>query len=104
MPLPVLSPEARAEALQKALRARRERADVLGALKSGEVTLAAVLQRTDDVVCKTPVQQLLRALPGIGTVRAQQLMSELNIPARRKVRGLGPRQRERLIRLFPAQG
>lgn len=104
MALPALSREARAEALQKALWTRRERAGVLAALKSGELALGAVLDRTDDVVGKTPVQQLLRALPGIGEVRAQQLMSELRVPARRRVRGLGPRQRERLIGLFPAQG
>ncbi|MGW2657203.1 integration host factor, actinobacterial type [Streptomyces sp. NPDC001478] len=104
MTLPSLSPEARAEALQKALQTRRERAGVLAALKSGDLALAAVLERTDNVVGKTPVQQLLRALPGIGTVRAQQLMTELKVPARRKVRGLGPRQRERLIGLFAAQG
>ncbi|MGX5186278.1 integration host factor, actinobacterial type [Streptomyces avermitilis] len=104
MALPALSPEARAEALQKALRTRRERADVLAALKSGELALEAVLSRADDVVGKTSVQQLLRALPSIGTVRAQQLMTELKVPARRKVRGLGPRQRARLLELFPAQG
>lgn len=103
MTLPSLSPEARAEALQKALRARRERAGLMAALKSGELTLPAVLARTDDVVGKTPVHQLLRALPGIGTVRAQRLMTELNVPARRKVRGLGPRQRERLVALLPAR-
>jgi DNA uptake protein ComE-like DNA-binding protein len=102
MALPALSPEARAEALQKAVRTRRERADVLAGLKSGELVLAAVLERTDDVVGKTPVQQLLRALPGIGAVRAQQLMAELHVPAGRRVRGLGPRQREKLIGLFPA--
>ena len=45
MALPNLTPEQRAEALEKATRARRRRAEVKSALKSREMTLSAVLER-----------------------------------------------------------
>ncbi|WP_033354311.1 integration host factor, actinobacterial type [Kitasatospora aureofaciens] len=103
MALPQLTPEARTEALNKAMAVRRQRSEVLGTLKSGEVSLKEVLERTDDVVGKTPVRRLLEALPGIGKVRADQLMTGVGISESRRVQGLGPRQRERLLELLQAQ-
>ncbi|MGW2787751.1 integration host factor, actinobacterial type [Streptomyces populi] len=100
MSLPQLSSEARAEALEKALVVRRERAELLGALKAGKISLPTVLAREDDVVAKTLVRRLLESLPGIGKVRARQLMTELGIAETRKVQGLGARQRERLCQQF----
>lgn len=44
-----------------------------------------------------PVVQLIRALPGIGTVQAQSLMERLGISVRRHVRGLGPNRRAALL-------
>jgi hypothetical protein len=100
MALPELTPEARAEALDKALSARRERAELLGALKAGDISLPALLERDDDVIAKTLVRRLLESLPGIGKVRAHQLLVELGIAETRKVQGLGARQRERLCQQF----
>lgn len=48
------------------------------------------------------VRRLLEGLPGIGSVKAEQLRSELGISSRRRVQGLGPRQREALLQRFPA--
>ncbi|MGW7213684.1 integration host factor, actinobacterial type [Streptomyces collinus] len=100
MPLPELTPEARAEARDKALSARRARAELLGALKAGDISLPALLERDDDVIAKTLVRRLLESLPGIGKVRAHQLLVELGIAETRKVQGLGARQRERLCQQF----
>jgi hypothetical protein len=100
--LPPLTPEQRAAALEKAARARKERADVKQRLKRGSVSLPDVLQegqtflqegQTDDVIGKMKVSSLLEALPGVGKVRARRIMEELGIAESRRIRGLGPNQR-----------
>ena len=46
------------------------------------------------------VVALLEAMPGVGKVRAQKLIEELEISPARKVRGLGAKQREALLKAF----
>lgn len=96
--MPDITPEQRLEALQKAVIARKARGDLRLRLKSGSVTLAEVIKdaETDDVIAKTKVSALLTALPGVGPVRAKQIMDRLGIPEGRRVRGLGPNQRKAL--------
>lgn len=101
--LPTLTTEARAEALKKAAAVRKERSEFLANLKDGSVSLKQVLERDDAVVGKTYVRRLLESLPGIGKVRADQVLGDLGITERRRVQGLGPRQKERLLELFPPQ-
>ena len=101
MALPTLTPEQRAQALEKAAEARKKRAELKQQLKSGKVTLADVLQRSgEDVVGKMKVANVLESLPGVGKVRAQKIMEELDISASRRVRGLGAKQREQLLDRF----
>ena len=101
MPLPSLTPEQRTQALAKAAEARKKRAELKQQLKSGKVTLADVLQRSgDDIVGKMKVSNVLESLPGVGKVRAQKIMEELDISASRRVRGLGAKQREQLLDRF----
>jgi hypothetical protein len=102
MALPNLTPEQRAEALEKATRARRRRAEVKSALKSREMTLSAVLDlaEKDEAVAKMKVISLLESLPRVGVNTAAALMDEVRIAPSRRVRGLGPVQREALIRRF----
>ncbi|MEV8426558.1 integration host factor, actinobacterial type [Streptomyces niveus] len=100
MALPPLTLSQRAAALEKALSVRRERADLMTALKSGDLTLPALLAREDDVVGKLRVRRLLESLPGIGSIRAGQLLTDLEISERRRVQGLGAKQRARLLTLF----
>ena len=97
MALPVLSPEQRQEALQKARQARTARSALLADLKTGTLTLADVLGRDDDLARKTKVAQVVRALPGVGQARAAAIMERAGIPAERRVGGLGARQREQLL-------
>jgi len=100
--LPQLSPEQRAEALQKAATARRARAELKDQLKRQEVSVADVLRagETDDVVGKMRVSAVLEALPGTGKARAQKIMERLEISPTRRVRGLGANQRKALEREF----
>jgi hypothetical protein len=96
--LPPLSPEDRAEALAKAARARKERAEVKNRLKRGATTLSEVIKEgsTDDIIGKMKVSALLESLPGVGKVRAKQIMERLGIAESRRVRGLGAKQRSAL--------
>jgi len=100
--LPPLTPEQRAAALEKAAKARKERAEVKNKLKRGNVTLSEVLKdgQSDDVIGKMKVSALLESMPGVGKVRAKQIMDRLNIAESRRVRGLGANQRSALEREF----
>jgi hypothetical protein len=96
---PQLTPEQRTAALAKAAEARTARAELKERLKMGSVTLADALAKadTDDVVGKLKVQTLLESLPGLGKVKARRLMDEIGIADTRRVRGLGPQQRQALL-------
>ena len=102
MALPVLSPEQRQAALQKAREARTARSALLADLKAGTLTLADVLGRDDDLARKAKVAQVVRALPGVGKARAAAIMERAGIPSERRIGGLGARQREHLLAEFPA--
>jgi transposase len=100
--LPPLTPEQRAAALEKAAKARKERAEVKNRLKKAETKLPEVLKegQTDDVVGKMKVSALLESMPGVGKVRAKQIMERLGIAESRRVRGLGANQRTALENEF----
>ena len=91
MALPPLTPEQRAQALDKAAAARRERAAVKNRLKNARGSLAAVLHegRDNDAIGKMKVIALLESLPGVGRVKARQIMDEGGIAESRRVRELG---------------
>ena len=95
MSLPTLTAEDRAAALAKAGEARKERAEVKRQLKAGETTLAEVVKdaATNVVLAKMAVLDLLRAMPGVGDVRAKQIMERLGINESRRIGGLGTNQR-----------
>ncbi len=102
MALPDLTPEQRAEALAKATAARRRRAEVKTALKSRLMTLSEVLALADEeeALAKMKVVTLLESLPRVGVNTAAQIMEEVRIAPSRRVRGLGPVQREELVKRF----
>ena len=102
MALPPLTPDQRAAALEKAARARKERAEVKNRLKHGSMSLSQVLKdgQSDDIVGKMKVSALLESVPGIGKVRARQIMERLGIAESRRVRGLGANQRAALENEF----
>ncbi|WP_086824577.1 MULTISPECIES: integration host factor, actinobacterial type [Allokutzneria] len=99
MPLPTMTPEQQAQALAKAQQARAARSALTKELKEGSLTLPQVLAKadSDDVVRKTKVLALVKALPGIGAVRAARALEAAGIPENRRVGGLGERQRASLL-------
>jgi hypothetical protein len=102
MPLPELDAEQRRAALRKAAEARRIRAELKQMLKAGEVSLRDVLDRSGsaDALAKMRVADVIEAMPAFGPVKTRRLMEELDIAASRRLRGLGPRQREALLATF----
>ena len=102
MAQPPLTPEQRQAALEKAAAARRERAEVKSRLKHAQGSLADVITegQRNDVIGKMKVSALLEAMPGVGKVRARQIMDELAISESRRVRGLGSKQASALVARF----
>jgi transposase len=100
--LPSLTPEQRAAALAKAAEARRERAEVKNRLKHSGASLSEVLKEgeSNEVIGKMKVSALLESLPGVGKVRAAQIMERIGIAENRRVRGLGANQIAALEREF----
>src|SRR3954462_269047 len=79
--LPQLTEEQRAAALEKAAAARRARAELKDRRQRGGTTSGEVLKQsdTDEVLGKMKVSALLEAMPGVGKVRAAQIMERLEI-------------------------
>ena len=103
MALSILTAEQRSANLVKALTARTARAEMMASLKRGEATLAQVLtaDATDHVLANTKVLTLLQALPMVGKTKAAAAMTAIGIAPTRRVRGLGPRQKAKLLERFP---
>lgn len=97
-PVPNITAEQRAAALEKAARVRSERAALKCRLVGGETTLSEAM--AEPCAAHMRVYQLVRALPGIGNAGTDRIMRELHIDRDRRVAGLGCRQREALIARF----
>ncbi|MER5623575.1 integration host factor, actinobacterial type [Streptosporangium sp. NPDC002544] len=97
MALPKLTPEQRQAALVKAAETRTARAKLLAEVKNGALSLEQLLGREDDIARRIKVSQALRALPGVGTVKAAQLMAQADVDEARRLGGLGAQQRRKLI-------
>jgi hypothetical protein len=99
---PALSPDQRRAALEKAAAARRQRAAVKEELKAERLSLTELFQRgqQDDVLGKLKVVSMLEAMPHTGKVKARRLMKDLDISESRRLRGLGPNQKKKLIEHF----
>ena len=99
MALPTLTPEQREAAQAKSREARQARSALLAGIKSGDETIPAVLGRakTDAVVGKTKVADLLKSLPGYGPAKVSALLEQTGIDASRRAAGLGDRQKQALL-------
>ncbi len=102
MTIPPLSDEQRQQARHAATEARRRRAEIKQTLRSGERSLAEVLDlaENDDVIAHAKVIDVLKALPRVGAVRATKVMQRLDIASNRRLRGLGKHQTAALIAEF----
>lgn len=94
-----LPPKRTAEQLQaagtKSVKVRKARANVRAALKRGALDLPHALNLP--VVQGMKLRAVLSALPGIGGRRADAAMRYINACDGKTVKGMGPRQMERLM-------
>ncbi len=90
----------RAAAGRAAVAARQARAAVKHAIATKERTALSVAQVgwdiPDSVEAGLRVRELLTSVPTLGPTRVERVMSELEISDKKRVGGLGLRQRERL--------
>lgn len=93
MAVPKISEEDRKKALEKAQKVRKERAALREEMKAGKLSMKDVIDRKgDDIVGGMRVKYVLESMPGIGRVRAKEIMDQIGIDENRKVKGLGTRQ------------
>lgn len=92
--LPPQTPQAREAALSKAAEARQQRAIVKHRLKFAGASITEVMLQGqgDDAIGRMKVTALLEAMPGIGKVRAREIMAGVGVADNRRVRGLGVQQ------------
>ena len=97
---PTLTPEQRQLALEKAAVARRSASggegqaeDRLAHLVASCSTRPTRKDESGEMLAKLKVVSVLESLPGVGKVRARNIMSELDISESRRLRGLGTNQR-----------
>ncbi|MGH3472530.1 MAG: integration host factor, actinobacterial type [Nocardioidaceae bacterium] len=102
MAVPELTAEQRQAALEKAAVVRRERAAVKNRLKNSGASLPEIVHdgQRNEAIGKMRVLDLLQAMPGLGKVRARNVMQRLGISESRRVRGLGANQVAALEREF----
>lgn len=100
MALPQLTEAQRAENLKKAAAARHARAELREKIKAGKVSAKQVLNSNDTAAQRLPVRAMIESIPGYGKAKAAKIMDELGISAKRRVQGLGSRQRERLAEIL----
>lgn len=100
MSLPAQTPEQLAEGRRKALETRHARSAALARIRAGSVSFADVVADEDSPLQSAKVWQVVRAVPGVGDVKAARLLSEAGVTPefqrKRRVRGLGPNQRKAL--------
>lgn len=99
---PEITDEQREKALAKAAEARKIRAEIKELLKTGSITFRELLERadSDDLVSGIKVAAVLASMPGTGKIKAKRMMEAHGIAANRRIRGLGDKQRERLLEEF----
>jgi hypothetical protein len=100
--LPPQTPESRTAALAKAGEARSQRALVRHRLKFAGASITEVMLQGqgDDAIGRMKVSALLESMPGVGKVRARELMEAVGVAENRRVRGLGVQQIRALARHF----
>ena len=99
---PNLSQKQREAALLRAADARRVRAETKDLLRDGSVTFGELLKLADvnELVGKMKTLAALESMPKIGKVKARRLMREIGIAESRRLKGLGEKQRTKLLAFF----
>ncbi len=96
----------RQAAARAAVEARRLRADVKNQVRQGYVSCSQVIDMAFEdsdigrAVARMTIGELLLSVPGVGPARADTQLVALGIRGDRRLRALGPRQRDGLRQVF----
>jgi len=99
---PQLTAEERTRALEKAKISRQIRASIKLRIKSGELSIADVIElaKSDEAIAKMRVLEMVESKSGVGKIRAKALLERLEISESRRVQGLGRHQLKGLLKEF----
>lgn len=89
----------RAAASEAAIAARRARALLKAKMRSGELSPLRVLEMSqhDEAAAKLRVTEFLLLLPSVGEVKMRRALAQLEISEKKRLGGLGAKQRARLV-------
>jgi len=99
---PKLSAQERRDALKAAVAARRTRAAFKEEIKVGKKSWKDAFSAQDESIKKMRVRELIESLPGVGEVRAKNILEKAGISPTRRVGGVGRSQYEKLLELMKA--
>lgn len=95
---PALDDDARQRGRDRALEARRRRAEAKRALADGASPAGILDRRLDDTaIGRMRVREFIEACPGIGPARATRILEDCGIAESRRLRGLGDHQARTLV-------
>jgi hypothetical protein len=94
---PQRSLDQRMEALLRANNVRSQRAALKTALKSGQVSITAVIQSPPDYLLTAKILDVIMAAPKFGRVKAARVMERCRVSPSKTVGGLSERQRRELV-------
>lgn len=104
-PVTPLDDAARERGRRNAVLARQQRAKIKAQLRDGEMTVAEVLEhRTDPVLHRLRLRDILTSLPGIGQARAALIAELSEIEPDRRLGHIGEHQSRRLVEVLVMQG
>lgn len=81
---------------------KAKRAQIKKSLKKGKLSLKNLLSDNtiDDDVLNMKIIELISSLPKIGRVNAEKIMQELNISKKKRLLGIGKKQKEKFYDYF----
>jgi guanylate kinase len=97
---PKLSAQERRDALKAAVAARRTRAAFKEEIKVGKKSWKDAFSAQDESIKKMRVRELIESLPGVGEVRAKNILEKAGISPTRRVGGVGRSQYEKLLEIM----
>ncbi|MDD3520249.1 MAG: integration host factor, actinobacterial type [Actinomycetota bacterium] len=103
MAIPLLSNEEKRSALEHAREIRKKRSEIKKGLKSYSISFIELFEEKNKyfmVVMDMKILDLMKALPGFGDIRVNKILQELQISPRKKFKGLGQKQKSRLLDYF----
>ena len=97
---PKISNRFRRKAGEKAVAARRDRAKTKELVASGELFFLELFDDDRKSIARMKLIDLLQSVPGVGKIRAEQILERASISPSRRIGGVGPRQIELLRKEF----